>query len=430
MQRSASVIPCPFLVANAPEPLPLPDRPAPDHAVAASRDDEAAASARRLAILERATAEGLDAVAVTPARLPEQTRRDLGLFLDQGRHGDMAWMAETRERRGDPGTLWPAAVSVLSLGLNYAPADDPLDMLTRPDRGTISVYAQGRDYHDVLKSRIKALARWIHATMGGEVKVFVDTAPVMEKPLAARAGLGWAGKHTNLVSRRFGSWLFLGEILTTLKVADDLSHTDRCGSCRRCLIACPTGALDPAAPYRIDARLCVSYLTIEHKGPVPRPLRARMGNRVYGCDDCLAVCPWNRFATATRHDALLPRLELRAPRLADLADLDDAGFRAVFAGSPIKRTGRDRIVRNVLIALGNSGADGLAPVALRRLDDHSALVRGAAVWALRRLGTNATEHDLADLRARHLAAEADPLVRAEWHGGTDDPLTEADPPPG
>jgi len=418
MRLSGLVIPCGVRVANAKGGLGL-----PDHVTEDSPAREGIAAEHRAAIVARAAADGLDAVSVAPARLPEAVRRDLGLFLDQGRHGDMAWMTETRDRRGDPRALWPAAVSVISVGLNYAPATDPLALLDRKDRGAVSVYAHGRDYHDVLKSRLKALARWMHATFGGEVKVFVDTAPVMEKPLAARAGLGWAGKHTNLVSRRFGSWLFLGEVLTTLPVAPDAPHINRCGSCRRCLTACPTGALDPAVPGRIDARLCVSYLTIEHKGQIPRPLRALMGNRIYGCDDCLAVCPWNRFAVPTPHAALLPRPELVAPRLADLADLDDAGFRAVFAGSPIKRTGRDRIVRNVLIAVGNSGQPALSDVARKRLYDTSPLVRGAAVWALRRLSDGA---GLNGLRTSHLKAETDPAVRAEWHGETNAPLMGAE----
>jgi epoxyqueuosine reductase len=402
----------------------------PDHVRAGAEApfDGEVARERRDRIVARAEAEGFDAVAVSPARLPETVRRDLGLFLDQGRQGDMAWMAETRARRGDPRVLWPEAVSVLSLGLSYAPAEDPLAVTRWPDRGAISVYSRGRDYHDIAKKRAKALARWIHGTLGGDVKVFVDTAPVMEKPLAAQAGLGWAGKHTNLVSRRFGSWLFLAEVFTTLAVTPDAPHVDRCGSCSRCLSACPTGALDPAAPYRIDARLCVSYLTIEHKGPLPRPLRRAMGNRIYGCDDCLAVCPWTRFAPPSPHEGLWPRLELNAPRLVDLAGLDDAAFRAVFSGSPIKRTGRARMVRNVLVALGNSGRPDLAGVAADRLSDESPLVRGAAVWALRRLWTDAGS-GLAAAKADHLAREDDPAVRAEWDGGLDDPVSLALPGP-
>jgi epoxyqueuosine reductase len=372
-------------------------------------------TAARAAILDQAAALGLDAAAVTRAWLPEETRRDLDLFLEEGRHGDMAWMDGTRERRRDPRVLWPQAVSILTLGLNYGPGQlDPLDLLNHPDRGAVTVYARNRDYHDILKSRAKALARWIHATFAADVKVFVDTAPVMEKPLAGRAGLGWTGKHTNLVSRRFGSWLFLAEVFTTLDLPPDDPHPDLCGSCRRCLSACPTGAIRPDAPYRIDARLCVSYLTIEHKGPIPRPLRPMLGNRIYGCDDCLAVCPWNRFATRTPHDGLMARAELTAPRLADLAALDDAGFRAVFSGSPIKRIRRDRFVRNVLIALGNSGRPDLLPAAVSLLDDPAPLVRGAAVWAVRRLITDSGRE--AGLRRACLAKESDPDVAAEWHG--------------
>jgi epoxyqueuosine reductase len=367
------------------------------------------------AILARARAIGLDAAAVTRAWLPEDTRRDLNLFLDQGRHADMAWMETTRNRRGDPRVLWPEAASILTLGLNYGPgAMDPLAPLALRDRGVISVYSRNRDYHDIVKSRLKALARWIHDSTGAEVKVFVDTAPVMEKPLAARAGLGWAGKHTNLVSRDYGSWLVLGEVFTTLDLEPDPPHADLCGSCQRCLEACPTGAIRVDAPRRIDARLCVSYLTIEHKGPIPRTLRSRMGNRIYGCDDCVAVCPWNRFAVTTPHDGLLPRAELTAPRLADLAGLDDAGFRSVFAGSPLKRTGRDRFVRNVLIALGNSDRPDLLGAVYPRLDDSAPVVRGAAVWALRRLETDPER--VADQRARREAVESDPDVRAEWWG--------------
>jgi epoxyqueuosine reductase len=337
----------------------------------------------REAIRDRALALGFDAVGFAPAELGREARERLGAFLAEGRHGDMGWMEAKADRRGDPRVLWPEARTVIALGLSYAPHEDPRRLLAHRDRGVISAYARGRDYHDVVKSRLKALARWIHETHRAEVKVFVDTAPVMEKPLAQQAGLGWQGKHTNLVSRSHGSWLFLGEIYTALNLPPDRPGGDRCGSCRRCLDACPTAAFP--APYQLDARRCISYLTIEHPGPIPEELRPAMGNRIYGCDDCLAVCPWNKFARRTREAAFLPRAELTAPRLADLARLDDASFRQVFSGSPIKRIGRDRFVRNVLIALGNTGDPAQADVVGRLLGDGSALVRDAAEWALARL---------------------------------------------
>jgi epoxyqueuosine reductase len=295
------------------------------------------------------------------------------------------------------------------LAQNYGPAHDPLTILDQPERGAISVYAQNRDYHDLVKKRLKQLARWMHETLAGEVKVFVDTAPVMEKPLAAAAGLGWQGKHTNLLSRDWGNWLFLGEVFTTLALEPDGPEADHCGSCRACLDVCPTDAFP--APYQLDASRCISYLTIEHKGHIPRELRPLMGNRIYGCDDCLAICPWNKFARRTDEDAFKGRLELTAPRLRDLAELDDAGFRQVFTASPIKRTGRARFVRNVLIAIGNSGLTELTATARGLLDDQSELVRAAAVWAFARL---AAAEDLKREAARRLALETDPEVRAEW----------------
>jgi epoxyqueuosine reductase len=321
----------------------------------------------------------------------------------------MHWIATTAARRGDPRTLWPQVRSVIMLGLNYDQGGDPMTILQRRDRGAISTYAQADDYHDVIKPRLKALARWLTAEAGGDVKVFVDTAAVMEKPLAGAAGLGWQGKHTNLVSRQFGSWLFLGAIFTTLDLPPDAPETDHCGSCRACLDVCPTAAFPE--PYRLDARRCISYLTVEHKGPIPRELRAPMGNRIYGCDDCLAVCPWNKFARAGREMKLAARGELRAPPLAELARLDDAAFRKLFAKSPVKRTGRDRFVRNVLIAIGNSGDTALAAEALRLLSDPSALVRGAAVWALSRL---VPPERFAELAAARRAQETEPLVAQEW----------------
>jgi epoxyqueuosine reductase len=320
----------------------------------------------------------------------------------------MDWLAATAGRRTDPQVLWPDARSVVMLGLNYGPDRDPLEILQQRTRGAISVYAQGDDYHDLIKGKLKAIARWLTANAGGDVKVFVDTAAVMEKPLAASAGLGWQGKHTNLVSRQHGSWLFLGAIFTTLELQTDEAEIDHCGSCRACLDICPTDAFP--APYRLDARRCISYLTIEHKGPIPRELRAPMGNRIYGCDDCLAVCPWNKFAQAGREAKLSARESSRAPTLAELARLDDAAFRTLFSKSPVKRTGRDRFVRNVLIAIGNSGDVALAAEAERLLGDPSPLVRGAAVWALARLDPAR----FAQLSDTHRSHERDAEVLEEW----------------
>jgi epoxyqueuosine reductase len=330
----------------------------------------------------------------------------LARFIADGAHGDMAWMEG--DRRGDPRALWPAVRSVIMLGLNYGGGGDPLAILKRRERGAISVYAQGDDYHEIIKPRLKAIARWLAAQVDGEVKVFVDTAPLMEKPLAAAAGVGWQGKHTNLLSRQHGSWLFLGAILTTFDLPPDEPEDDHCGSCRACLDVCPTAAFP--APYRLDARRCISYLTIEHKGPIARELRPLMGNRIYGCDDCLAVCPWNKFAQVGREAKLAARAELQAPRLADLARLDDAAFRKLFSKSPIKRTGRDRFVRNVLIAIGNSGDPTLVAEAESRLADPSPLVRGAAIWALGRLDPQR----LATLAPTHRSNETDPVVEDEW----------------
>jgi epoxyqueuosine reductase len=353
---------------------------------------------------------GFDTVGVTrPDSIPQAAER-LRHFLAEGAHGDMDWMETTAARRGTPRALWPQVRSIIMLGLNYGHGpDDPLAILKRRERGAISVYAQADDYHDVIKPRLKALAGWLIAQAGGDAKIFVDTAAVMEKPLAATAGLGWQGKHTNLVSRQFGSWLFLGAIFTTLDLPPDAAEIDHCGTCRACLDVCPTAAFP--APYRLDARRCISYLTIEHKGPIPRDLRASIGNRIFGCDDCLAVCPWNKFAQAGREMKLAARHELRAPRLADLARLDDAAFRKMFSKSPVKRTGRDRFVRNVLIAIGNSGDATLVPEAMRLLGDPSPLVRGAAVWALSRL---LPAERLAVLAMDQRAREREPLVADEW----------------
>jgi epoxyqueuosine reductase len=344
----------------------------------------------------------------TPDSIP-QAPAQLEEALAEGRHGDMAWMEQNRDRRADPRVLWPQVRSVVMLGASYAPSADPLASLSRRDRGAISVYARSRDYHDVLKGKLKLIAGRLAASGGADVKVFVDTAPVMEKPLAAAAGLGWQGKHSVLVSREHGSWLFLGAIFTTAELPPDPPGEDHCGSCTRCMAVCPTDAFP--RPYQLDARRCVSYLTIEHKGPIPRELRAGVGNRVFGCDDCLAVCPWNKFAEAGREAKLQAREDLDALPLADLARLDDAAFRARFSGTPVKRTGRDRFVRNVLVAIGNSGSQDLAAAAEALLDDASPLVRGAAVWAVSRLSP---PDRLSRLRAARMCVESDPDVLAEW----------------
>jgi len=342
-----------------------------------------------------------------PDSIPRAPQR-LREFLAAGSHGDMAWMAANADRRGDPRALWPQVRSIVMLGLNYGPDGDPLAILKERTRGAISVYARGEDYHELIKARLKKLGGWLIDVGGGDIKVFVDTAPAMEKPLAEAAGLGWQGKHTNLVSPELGSWLFLGAIFTTVDLPPDEPQRDHCGSCHACLDICPTAAFP--APYQLDPRRCISYLTIEHKGAIPRELRPLMGNRIYGCDDCLAVCPWNKFAQAGREARLQARDVLRAPQLAELARLDDAGFRALFTKSPIKRTGRARFLRNVLIAIGNSGDAGLADEAERLLGDTSPLVRGAAVWALGRLDRARLERS-ADA---HRAAESDPDVMVEW----------------
>jgi epoxyqueuosine reductase len=363
----------------------------------------------RAALASEARALGFDCVGVTDPDATTDAARHFRAFLDAGAHGDMDWLAAGPERRADPRMLWAGVRSVIMLGVNYGPDEDPLAILQSRTHGAISVYAQGDDYHDLIKKRLKALARWLVATAGGEVKVFVDTAAVMEKPLAQAAGLGWQGKHTNLVSREFGSWLFLGAIFTTLDLPRDEADIDHCGSCQACLDICPTAAFP--APYKLDARRCISYLTIENKGPIPPEFRKAIGNRIYGCDDCLAVCPWNKFAQQGRETKLAARDDLRAPSLADLADLDDTGFRARFTKSPVKRIGRDRFVRNVLIAIGNSNDGALAITAKRLLDDDSPLVRGAAVWALSQL---LEREEFESLAASSINSETDETVRAEW----------------
>ena len=331
---------------------------------------------------------GFCAFGIASADAAPQAGERLRQWLADGCHGDMIWMADTAARRAAPRALWPDVRSIVALGMSYAPATDPLALADARDRGRISVYAQGADYHDLVKKALKALARRLIELAGGELKVFVDTAPVMEKPLAEAAGLGWQGKHTNLVSRADGSWLFLGALYTSLELATDVPHAARCGSCSACLAACPTDAFP--APFRLDARRCISYLTIEHKGPIPEEFRTAIGNRIYGCDDCLAACPWNRFADAARANrAFLPRAELAAPALADLLDLDDAAFRQVFAGSPIKRIGRNRMVRNAAIAAGNSRRPELVPALRKLVGDPDPVVAEAAAWALARLSAPA-----------------------------------------
>lgn len=361
-------------------------------------------------LLTQAAGLGLDAVGVARIDGERTSAHDrLRAFLDAGFHGDMDWMAETADRRGDPLLLWPAARSAIMIGHSYAPQTNPLDALGAPETGVISVYAHGRDYHDVLKGKIKQLASAFAHASGADVKVFVDTAPLMEKPLAQRAGLGWQGKHTNLVSRAHGSWLFLGAILTTAELSPDPPESDHCGNCSRCLDACPTGAF--IAPYRMDARRCLAYLSIEHRGHIPDAYRDAMGNRIFGCDDCLAVCPWNKFAEASREAKYAAKGDTGNAALAEILALDERAFRARFAGTPVKRTGRNRILRNALIAAGNSGTLDLVPRIRALLDDASPLVRAMAVWALFKLLPAA---DFDAMRAALAARERDPDVRAEW----------------
>jgi epoxyqueuosine reductase len=363
----------------------------------------------KAALADQARTLGFDCAGITDPGAIADAGRYFQSFLADGAHGDMDWLADRPERRADPRVLWPGVRSVIMLGVNYGPDENPLTILEQRTRGAISIYAQGDDYHDVIKKRLKALARWLVVATGGEVKVFVDTAAVMEKPLARAAGLGWQGKHTNLVSREFGSWLFLGAIFSASELPRDAPEADHCGSCQACLDICPTAAFP--APYKLDARRCISYLTIENKGPIPREFRKAIGNRIYGCDDCLAVCPWNKFAQAGREARLAAREELRAPGLAELSRLDDAAFRTLFAKSPVKRIGRDRFIRNVLIAIGNANEPALAVEAERLLDDPSPLVRGAAIWALAQL----IERPRFDaLASSVMAAESDAGVRAEW----------------
>ena len=368
----------------------------------------------RSELMARLGAEGFDAAGIAPATVSADQGIRLAAFLNAGWHGRMDWLARRAQWRASPRALWPAAKSAIIAAMSYAPRRDPLEGLTERSKGLISAYAQSGDYHEVLKARLKRVAGWLAERARVEVKVFVDTAPLMEKPLAAAAGLGWQGKHTNLVSRSHGSWLFLGVILTDLDLPADPPHEDHCGSCTACLDICPTRAF--AAPYQLDARRCISYLTIEHNGHIPLEFRTAIGNRIYGCDDCLAVCPWNKFAAVSRHSQFHPRTELEAPLLSTLAALDDPAFRTLFAGSAIKRIGRDRFVRNVMIACGNSGDPSLVDCVTERIQDPSALVRAVAVWALSKL---IPAHAFAALAARIGAAEPDPFVRDEWRQGRD-----------
>lgn len=337
-------------------------------------------------IRAQALALGFDQVGFASAATDPDLARHLAQWLKDGRQGTMGWMAERVDQRASPGALWDGVRSVIVLGSNYAPALDPLGLADRPDLGVIAAYARNRDYHDLVKKRLKALGRWMVERFGGELKVFVDTAPVMEKPLGQKSGLGWQGRHTNLVSRRFGSWLFLSEIYTSLDLPADAPHADQCGRCTACQDACPTGAIEGFK--RLNPLKCVSYLTIEHKGPIPDDLKERMGNRIYGCDDCLAVCPWNKFATPTQEADFMPRVELCAPRLTDLVTLTDADFRDLFTASPIKRIGRDRFVRNVLVAMGNGQDAGVLPLIRGMAQDPDAGVADAARWAMLRLSAS------------------------------------------
>jgi epoxyqueuosine reductase len=358
-------------------------------------------------IRREARALGFDLCRFTQIQDAWPAAARLAEFVAAERHGEMGWIAESWERRSHPRAMWDGARSAIMLGVNYGPLVDPLSILGEPTKAAISVYAQGDDYHELIKRRLKALGRSMQSRFGGELKVFVDTAPLLEKPLAEQAGLGWQGKHTNLVSREFGSWLFLGSILTTLDLAPDPQERTSCGTCQACLDICPTNAFP--APFQLDARRCISYLTIELKGPIPREFREALGNRIYGCDDCLAVCPWNKFAQVSAEQKLHAREALKAPSLAALSRLDDPQFRALFAKSPVKRIGRERFIRNVLYAIGNSGDAGLAAEATRLLGDPSPLVRGAAVWALSRLLSASA------FEALHATStESDPLVLEEW----------------
>jgi epoxyqueuosine reductase len=365
-------------------------------------------------IRKRALELGFDAVGFASADQGLQSGERLEKFLRDGWHGDMGWLQARKDQRKSPHSLWPEARSAIVLGLNYGPERDPMEILSKPDYGAISVYASGKDYHDVVKKKLRILAREIHQGFECEVKIFVDTAPIMEKPLAENAGVGWQGKHTNLVSRENGSWLFLGEIFTTLELIPDNPEPDHCGNCERCIDVCPTQAI--REPYRLDARRCISYLTIEHKGPIPLEFRTAIGNRIFGCDDCLAICPWNKFASQTKTQELLAHSKRVWPRLEDLIKLDDPSFRKYFSGSPVKRLGRDRFIRNVAIAIGNTRDRKYESQLVNLLKDQSASVRGAAIWALRNI---LEREEFQNLRDHYSKLEVDPYVLEEWRPNCD-----------
>ena len=372
--------------------------------------------ALKAAIIEKAQEAGFDSVSFAPVTIPKRNLDRYQAFLEDGLYGDMDWMAEKMDWRQSPRHLWEETRTVIVLGMNYGPATDPMMKLQFQERANISVYAQNKDYHDLVKKRLKQVARWLVGEVNdSQVKVFVDTAPVMEKAVAAQSRLGWQGKHTNVVSREFGSWLFLGEIFTSLELEPDAPVKDSCGQCQACLDICPTRAI--TAPYQLDASRCISYLTIEYKGHIPLEFRKPMGNRVYGCDDCLAVCPWNKFAQHSDKMEFWPRAELTAPRLVDFLDMEDADFRKFFSGSPVKRIGRVKFLRNVLIALGNSRNPSLAPRIIPSLKDESPLIRAMAVWALAQL---LDRNDFITLRNDHIADETDPDVLSEWNLPTAD----------
>ena len=362
-----------------------------------------------LQIKSRLMSEGFEVCGITSPDSIKKSKSALREFLANDWHGSMEWMAANEERRADPRVIWPEARSIIVVGMNYGPDIDPLNSLNKTSCGGISVYAQGKDYHEVLKKRLKSVGRWMHEKLGADVKIFVDTAPVMEKPLAAAAGIGWQGKHTNLVSQDFGSWLFIGSIFTTLDLNYTDPHQDLCGSCTACLDICPTNAFP--SPYKLDARKCISYLTIEHKGHIPSEFRSPIGNRIYGCDDCLAVCPWNKFARKAKEIAFHSKEALKSAKLKSLALLDDGAFRRMFAGTAVKRISRDRFVRNVLIAIGNSRDPSLLETAEGLLEDPSPLVRAMAVWACSRLGSM---NRVSELKQAYIHSESDSAVLSEW----------------